>query len=668
MGTSPDSRATVFSGAWNKFSRACSQQGTLGSADATEATDSTPEASSPKKGGRLNFGAAQKAAQSERSEAKEGKRTAAQASSPSYGSLTPSIADRCFGACSYLALLVLPLFLLATFAAHLHNQAFWLLPQETHFVANYELMRSSGQWLMPSVPLAPAWFWCMGLLSKLPQLAGQWQLMAASALFGTLALLGAYFLARSTGFDRREGFAAGLVLLSCLFFPFAVHRTGPESLFTACLLFSLACLYRGWSKNLAPLWLALGYLFMALAVLTNGLLGLVPLLASLLFLLFRGKFYRFNKLDGVLGFALLLLTLLGWVGVVLFWGSPTLPLREFWTQGAQAFLPPYWPPIDPVWTSALVLALALLPWLPALFFLSRGKKQKNSQQTEQPATGGLTWISLNLLLGLGLLTLTSEKFCLDLAPFVALLALLLGKIIARLDPTRSRVFFLLTSLLYLLAGLALGLAALAQFWPPLQGMLPLPWPANFAAIKGLPVLAGILLLAGLVVWKVVDRRFATGSLLICSIFSLAFTLSALALTTGSLQGLLAAPAVAQEKSAPAQTPAKAPVALESPKPAATEKAPATPEKAAESAAPTTEKAAEKAPAATEKAAESATPEAEKANEKAPAAPEKTAESAAPTAEKAAEQAPATPEKAAESAAPATEKAAEKAAEKTPAAP
>lgn len=97
-------------------------------------------------------------------------------------------------------------------------------------------------------------------------------------------------LARATGNDRRTAFASGLVLLTgfaCMGLP---RISGSDMLFTAILTLAGICLYRGWIKAFAPLWLFAGFALVALSALAGGLLGLVlPLLVSLVFLLWRGN-------------------------------------------------------------------------------------------------------------------------------------------------------------------------------------------------------------------------------------------------------------------------------------------------------------------------------------------------------------------------------------------
>ena len=144
----------------------------------------------------------------------------------------------------------------------------------------------------------------------------------------------------------------------------------------------------------------------------------------------------------------------------------------------------------------------------------------------------------------------SSKFCLNALPLAPLLAIVLGKAIVNLPQANSRAFFLVLAGLFGLAALALGLAALAQIWPLLQGFAPLPYPRGFSAIQGLPILAGICLLTAGALWKLVDRRFPGACLLVCSVAVAILCLPAFKLTAPGMQDIFL-PVVQKSVSAPA---------------------------------------------------------------------------------------------------------------------
>ena len=489
--------------------------------------------------------------------------------------LKPSVADGCFNALSYAAFLALPLLLFAQFAVGFHALMPWLLPQEAQFAQSYELMVASGQWLMAPAALPPAWFWMLRLLNMLPYVDGPLVYVAGAALSGVLTLLATWFLALSAGYTRRTAFAAGLVLLSCLAFPPLAHLVGPELFSAGLLTMGLACLLRGWNKDVSFLWLPLGSAFVALAGLAGGVFGLMlPVSGTLLFVVWKGAFARLNKADGAIGFAVLLALPLAWLAAAMLFGPGEAQVQALCLQLIKPLLPPYWPPKDPVWLYAAVLPLALAPWILAPFFVSWGSalaRPFTLLASTRNATSGSAWIWIHLVAGLLLLSAMSAKFCLNMLPLMPLLAIVLGKAIVNLPKANSRAFFLVPVCLFGLAALALGLASLLQIMPQLQGFVPLPYPKGFTAIKGLPVLAGICLLSAFVLWKGIDRRFPGPCLLLCAIAVTALSLTALKLTSPGLQDIILGNAAIQQ-SVPA-APAPKPSAVQTPAtPAATPEA------------------------------------------------------------------------------------------------
>ena len=475
----------------------------------------------------------------------------------------PGFAESCFNALSYVAFLALPFLLLVQFAVGFYALTPWLLPQEARFAEAYELMVASGHWLMAPAALPPAWFWVLRLLNTVPYVDGPVVYAAGAAFAAVLTLLATWFLALSAGYDRRTAFASGLALLSCLAFPALAHRVGPELLFTGLLTLGLACLLRGWNKDRSFLWLPLGCACVALAGLTNGIFGIMlPLFGSLVFLAWKGAFARLNRMDSLAGFAILLSLPLAWLGATTLFGPDDAQLRTLCAQLIAPFLPPYWPPKDPVWFYAAVLPLALVPWILVPLCVSWSSSLARPLArlaSTRKENSGSAWIWIHLAAGMLLLSVMNAKFCLHMLPLMPLLAIVLGKAVVNLPPSNSRAFFLVLAGLFGLAALALGMAGLAQLWPQFQGFVPLPYPKAVAAMKGLPVLAGICLFAAFVLWKLVNRRFPGACLLVCAIAITTLSLSALRLTSPGMQDIvLGKTDVVVPQSAPKDSASQAP--------------------------------------------------------------------------------------------------------------
>jgi 4-amino-4-deoxy-L-arabinose transferase-like glycosyltransferase len=390
------------------------------------------------------------------------------------------------------------------------------------------------------------------LAGKLPYVDGPAAYVAGAFLAAVLALSATWLLARCVGFNRRAAVAAGLVLLSSLYFPVAAHRVGPELLFTGLNTLTLACLYRGWSRE-RSLWLPLGGVCAAAAVLTGGILGLLlPLLGSIVFLLGRGKFRRINRADGPLAFGLTLLPVFAWMGSAVLFGGEQARLQELGARLAASFLPPYSPPENPVWFYALLLPAALFPWILALPFAAVRRAKKRPEDGERGERSGTAWIWIHLLLGLLLLSIPSAKACTHVLPLLPPAALLLGRMLTELAPAACRAFFLMLALLFLLAALLLGLASFMQLWPAVQEFARLPHRDVFNALRGLPMLAGICAAAGIILWKAIDRSSAGACLLACALFAAGMSHAALTRISPSLQDVFTSGATAAHTPLPAE--------------------------------------------------------------------------------------------------------------------
>ena len=280
-------------------------------------------------------------------------------------------ADGLFNALSRLGPLA-PLLLLLALAwpALLGNGLY--CSRETAAILAFQGGLQQNLWLAAGAGsgLWPGYFWYLGGLHALMESAApQWLAVffpVAALLGALLPLLAVWVLARAAGLDRREALASCLLLLAAPIFVPAAYFVGPESLAAALTLFSLACLCGGWQRPQAWLRLPLGFVLAALAGLTGGLFHvLLPLLTSFAFLPWRsGGFARARRLDGVVGFALLLLTLTLWLGALMLGGQPEGYLSGL---GGQLWLRP-----DPArwWLPWLLAGLGLLPWLGVLLCVS----------------------------------------------------------------------------------------------------------------------------------------------------------------------------------------------------------------------------------------------------------------------------------------------------------
>lgn len=408
--------------------------------------------------------------------------------------------------------------------------------------SSYDCLFTSLQASMPTgaVPAAtdtfvlPVFGWFLAGLGQIPGLAtlpglfpeyiSDPSLVPVAASLATLLLvLLTWALARATGNNAQTAFAAGLVVLAGLTFIGLPAFAGDALLFAAILTLASLCLYRGWIKTFAPLWLCCGFLCVALATLTGGLAGLLlPLLVSLLFLLWRCTFRRGGARDGALSFGLMLIVLCVWGTSVAFSDggrdqlanllstTVIMPFQEILRlQGRELLL------------ALPVLALLSLPWVLVILFLPWerlgvffGNIVRN--RTQRPGQGWIWWFVLAGIVVLGLLGAGDPLYLLPLLPPLAILA---AQGILSLSAGRNKAFILLLSVLLFLLGM---LFAIANVYPLLFDAVPPVLAALHPAtlsLEGQLVEVGVFIVFALLLWKGVNRASANGSLLMLTVLA-----------------------------------------------------------------------------------------------------------------------------------------------------
>lgn len=388
---------------------------------------------------------------------------------------------------------------------------------------------TNGDWLMltmnglPYPDKPPLYFWFMKALTMIPGVTVPMVFFLAVAVSHALFIGSIWLLARGTGHDRREAFAAGLVALGCVYISGAACYPRMDLLFAAVVTLGMTCLYRGWIKSFAPFWLAAGFLLMGAATLIKSPLGIAfAVVTSILFLFWRGTPGRLNGRDGLPGFVLMLLMILAWLGA-LYLGGHQDYLRDMLGSQLAGRVLEGGHHAAPWWYYLAAVPVIWLPWILIILFVNWFAVLRGIPTVwkTRKTNGGSSWLWIWLVTGIAMLSVVQAKMAVYALPLLAPLAVLTGRSILRLTPGRSRCFFSLSSALLALAGLALVAIDVYPLVSPYIGSyLPsvpavaVPWLEN---LEGTMYMGGVLILLAVVLLFFTRLALPGGALLITSL-------------------------------------------------------------------------------------------------------------------------------------------------------
>ena len=386
-----------------------------------------------------------------------------------------------------------------------------------------------GDWLMltmnglPYPDKPPLYFWFMDALTRIPGVGAPMVLFLAVAVSHLLFIGSVWLLARGTGHDRREAFAAGLVALGCVYISGAACYPRMDLFFAAFVTLGMTCLYRGWIKSFAPFWLAAGFVLMGAATLIKSPLGIAfAVVTSVLFLFWRGTPGRLNGRDGLPGFVLMLLILMAWAGALYLGGHQDYLRNMVSTQLAGRVLEGG-NHAQPWWYYLAALPVVWLPWILVVLFVNWFAALRGipSAWRTRKENGGSSWLWIWLVTGVAMLSAVQAKMVVYALPLLAPLAVLTGRSVMRLTPGRSRFFFSLVSVVLALAGLALVVIEVFPVVRPYIGSyLPAvpavadPW---LNALHGTMYMGGVLILLSVVLLFFTRLALPGGALLVTAI-------------------------------------------------------------------------------------------------------------------------------------------------------
>lgn len=476
---------------------------------------------------------------------------------PPAASRPKGILIRLYDLLTQFPLLPLTLLYAAQTAFTLNARALWFSDEIRHGNV-YATMRDGGRWLVPhlnGIPYPdkpPVYFWFLALLDAIPGVDGPMVFPLGAAVSGLLLLWTTYALARLVArCDKRESLAAGLVLLCGFYFLGVAHYARMDLLFATVITLAHICMYRGLRLPSACRWIFPAFALAAVATLIKGPFGLAfPLLAGLAYVLWRGMPRRLNRMDVAVGGGILLAALLAWVGAVWFEGHADL-IRNILRHQIVDRATAAWHHEQPWWHYLATLPAAWLPFTPVLLFLPwdhilSPAAMRRALATRKGEGDGMAYIWLALASSFALLSAVSIKIVIYLLPLFPLLAVVTARALLRLNGFGSRMFFGLTAILLL--ALALGLAGVS-LWPWIPDVLRARAQPQVQAmldmVSGAPLLAGVALAFGALLWKVVDRSRPEGGLLALSAFATAFIVPAALCTAPSLDPVMSPRAQAE---------------------------------------------------------------------------------------------------------------------------
>lgn len=277
-----------------------------------------------------------------------------------------------------------------------------------------------------------------------------------SALCGFLGILATAFTARRLwGFDA--ALASASVLASSLLWVMIGHVNTLDMglsffLSSAIFCFILAQHDETVSRPGATRrWMLTGWLLLALAILSKGLIGMVlPAATLVIYSLWQRDFSLWRRLHLLAGLALLLAVTAPWF-IAVSRANPEFAHFFFIHEHFERFLTKVHGRYEPPWYFIPILIAGMLPWLTGLLTAAHSGLQQEAGQRFQPRRFLLVWC----LVVFGFFSISDSKLASYILPLFPALALLIGLHLSELIQRRPQAL-----LWHLLPALIIGIAGL----------------------------------------------------------------------------------------------------------------------------------------------------------------------------------------------------------------
>lgn len=321
----------------------------------------------------------------------------------------------------------------------------------------------------------PLYFWFLSGLRFFVGHEAPSLFFLAAAITGYFYVVATYCLVRIVLKGSKElGLTAGLVLLSTFYFVGLTHYARMDLLFATLILFSQITLFKAWEKIYSPSLCILGFSLAGLATLTKGPLGLAfPLVSSVAYLAWQGRFKRLLTRDAAMGLGAAVGILLLWLAAVLLIEDPAY-LKNVLVDQVYRRATDTWHHEQSFFHYFLTLPGALMPWTllllvgPVLKLWRRNFLQNFWRDLWRGRTffpPGDTYVWWMWISGLLLLSAVSIKIVIYLLPIFAPMAVLIAKSLLRTLPVRSQRLFLCIAAIFGVLALVLPFANLFHPWP-----------------------------------------------------------------------------------------------------------------------------------------------------------------------------------------------------------
>jgi 4-amino-4-deoxy-L-arabinose transferase-like glycosyltransferase len=302
-------------------------------------------------------------------------------------------------------------------------------PDETRYAEIIREMVESGDWMVPHLNYVPFvlkppllyWFGAgfVKLLGFHP-----WVLRLAPLFAAILGVLATYELGAAVA-SRRTGLMAAAILATSAEYVILAVSLVMDMVFSALLFGAWWTFWQHYATGgRTRFYVALFWLFMALACLTKGPLGGALVIAvTLVFLALRGEWSFASKLRPVMGLAIVAAVNLPWV-ICLYLHDPRLVSFLYWRVNRSGLYGAVLQREKPFYFYLGAIPEGILPWsLPAIaaIILAAAELVRKGRKT---APAGLVWILCifaGVFLVLSISAAKMETYCLPLFPAIAIL-------------------------------------------------------------------------------------------------------------------------------------------------------------------------------------------------------------------------------------------------------